>query len=98
MPQQALALTNSALFVDQSKSVARMLREEVGGSGFVVAAFEHVLSRRPTAEEEAQCRKFMEQQMEFYREVKPPVDRPERRAGESLIRVLFNHGDFVTIR
>ena len=94
MPQQALALTNSKLFIEESRVVARNLREEVGEKGFVAAAFEHVLSRRPTAAEEKRCRDFLKKQTELFR----GEEHPERRAEEGLIRVLFNHNDFVTIR
>jgi len=98
VPQQALALTNSELFVELSRVVAQNLREEVGETGFVTAAFEHVLSRPPTGAEAARCREFLEQQVELYRREEPAGQDPVRRAGESLVRVLFNHHDFVTIR
>jgi hypothetical protein len=48
---------------------------------FVTAAFEHVLSRPPTADELTSCRDFL-------------MDGSK----ESLVRVLLNHNDFVTVR
>jgi len=49
-----------------------------------------VLSRPASDEEVAACKSFWVQQL---REVKD-----EGRVRESLVRVLFNHNDFVTIR
>src|SRR5690606_1428063 len=78
---------------------------------FVVAAFERILSRAPSAAELAACRAFLRQQVELYREsaAKAPLaaaaqgavvasTEPQQRACESLVHVLFNHNDFVTIR
>ncbi len=98
VPQQALALTNSAFLVEQSRAVARILREGYAAGDFVTAAFEHVLSRPPTEAEAAKSRDFLERQAALYRREEPPDPDPERRAGESLVRVLFSHNDFVTIR
>jgi hypothetical protein len=78
-----------------------------------VAAFEQVLTRPPTAAEEATCLKFLEVQEQAARapvdvaaaskpvtapaEVPPSAD-PAMRARESLVHALLNHNDFVTIR
>ena len=118
VPQQALALTNSAIALSQARLLARRLTREVGelndpltAAAFVTAAFERVLTRVPSCDELAACRRFLvrhqqllekqEQLSEF-----PPDDqvrvapdnRPHLRARENLVHVLFNHNDFVTIR
>jgi len=66
----------------------------------VVAAFEQVLTRRPTEGETATCLEFLTQQTELYRTagVKTAPADHALRARASLVRALFNHNDFVTIR
>jgi Protein of unknown function (DUF1553)/Protein of unknown function (DUF1549) len=114
VPQQALALTNSRLLLDQSRLLARRLVPESAAGkhddgAFVVAAFEQVLSRGPSAEELALCRAFLARQADLYRKGapagprtaesgEPPATSPGLRARESLVRTLFNHHDFLTIR
>jgi hypothetical protein len=109
-PQQALALTNSKLALNMSRLLARKLwREAVGrDAAFVVAGFEQVLSRPPSAAEKALCLEFLGKQTALFRKAsaKPVTNRglvapaadPGMRARESLIRALFNHNDFVMIR
>ncbi len=94
LPQQALAMANSRLVIEESRVLARRLREEAGGSrtAFVEAAFEHLLSRRPSGAEAARCEEFLERQERLH------AEDPSLRAAESLVRVLFNHHEFVTIR
>jgi len=76
---------------------------------FIRMAFEQVLTRAPSARELSACREFLRRQEELYRRgkvqsMKPagsgviPAADPALRARESLVRVLFNHDDFVTIR
>ncbi|MBO12268.1 MAG: hypothetical protein CMJ68_16080 [Planctomycetaceae bacterium] len=89
VPQQALALSNSELMhaasAETSRRIAGESREE-----FIRNAFVHVLSRAATDIEVTACREFWDKQMQ---ELKDDV-----RVRESLVRVLFNHNDFVTIR
>lgn len=59
LPQQALVLTNSKLVHDHSAALARQIGAEA--PDFITAAFEHVLSRPPTADERASCRDFLNQ-------------------------------------
>jgi len=68
------------------------------------AAFETVLSRRPTREEGVACRRFLQTQAGLY-EKGPPLSfgsgpKPEvkERPLVGLIHALFNHNDFVTFR
>jgi hypothetical protein len=71
-----------------ARRLAGTLSDRVGSSdasGFVTAAFERVLSRPPTDAERAECLRYL-----------GPGANPRRR--ESLVHVLLNHHDFVTIR
>jgi hypothetical protein len=79
LPQQALVLTNSKLVHDHSAALVGQIGAEA--PDFIIAAFEHVLSRQPSAVELGSCRDFLEQ-----------------GSKESLVRVLLNHNDFVTVR
>jgi hypothetical protein len=109
VPQQALALCNSALALSQSRLLARRLTES--GGDFIRAAFEQVLGRPPTAEERRRCERFLSEQTILLQApgrltpfpatpdaVTPPAADPAARAREDLVHVLFNHNDFVTIR
>ncbi|MEX0704292.1 MAG: DUF1549 and DUF1553 domain-containing protein [Planctomycetales bacterium] len=109
IPQQALALSNSDFAIKQSRLLARALDEHIGSESpaFVAAAFEQVLARPPTEEEAAVCLAFLAEQSQLYRppakptaavDEKLPASDPQLRARENLVRILFNHHDFVTIR
>lgn len=94
VPQQALALTNSDLMVHQARKVAERLAPHTDPRAFVEAAFETVLCRQATQEELTLCLEFLDRQAAVY----PEGAGRRERARESLIRVLFNHNDFVTVR
>jgi hypothetical protein len=114
VPQQALALANSALVQAQSRLLARRIMAEIGGTApgeFVRIAFEYVLGRLPTAEEGSMCEQFLAEQQARLGEPKhlaqfspgtaasvPPAPDPRLRAKEGLVQVLLNHHEFVTIR
>ncbi len=116
VPQQALALSNSPLSFSEARLLARNISPNSGTSNsgeyeFVVAAFQRVLSRPPSAEELAESVGFVREQCELFRspekltafragasgEVPPSADAI-LRARESLVHALFNHNDFVTVR
>lgn len=106
VPQQALAMTNSELSLKQSQILAEKLSEKITTTDeneFVTAAYEQLLTRLPTDEEQTLCQDFLRQQQQLYRESTggQTTDSAEsdfsRRARASLIRVLFSHNDFVTI-
>jgi hypothetical protein len=110
MPQQALALANSSLSWAEARTLAGELAKSSGDS-FVTAAFEQVLCRPPTDEERGTCETFLKDQATRLSEPAklsafaagdnasvPPSPDPRQRARESLIHVLLNHNDFVTIR
>jgi hypothetical protein len=118
VPQQALAMANSALVLAQSRLLARSLSKEVGAkptpaanSAFVKAGFECVLGRLPTIPEQTACEDFLKSQAALLADKKKltpfnagppgvvqPAADPHQRARESLIHVLMNHHEFVTIR
>ena len=89
MPQQALALSNSQLIHVASAETVKQIAAE-GPEAFIRAAFLHLLSRAATTRELATCLTFWEQQEQEL--------KSEDQVRESLVRVLFNHNDFVTIR
>ena len=57
---------------------------------FIVGSFMSVLSRPPLQREVAAAARFLAKQRDLVGD--------EQKVRESLIRVLFNHNDFVTIR
>ena len=71
VPQQALALMNSGLTLDQARVVAERLSARLGTAepagadpagaeiGFIASAFETILNRQPTEEEKDLCVKFL---------------------------------------
>jgi hypothetical protein len=110
VPQQALALANSPLVQTQSRVLARKLSlANADEAAFVTVAFETLLSRLPTSDEREACVQFLREQADLYasRKLTPtggapsdaaPSVEPKSRARESLIHVLMNHNDFVTVR
>jgi hypothetical protein len=73
VPQQALALTNSKLSLNQSRLLAQSMTHHLGavessGEQFIAEAFERILSRSPSDEERRTCRDFLESQREIYRD------------------------------
>src|SRR5207253_6801265 len=62
IPQQALALHNSALALNLSRELAKQLAKTSDPAAFVAAAFERVLGRSPTAEEAKRCEAFLRDQ------------------------------------
>ncbi len=83
VPQQALAMLNSAIALDGADVLAKKLSEkETEPAAFVAAAFETVLTRGPSEREREECATFL--------------SAGGGRA--NLIHVLLNHHEFVTIR
>jgi hypothetical protein len=108
VPQQALALANGSLSLAMSRLIAAQLPT---GPTFVQAAFERILGRDPTPEEEKASTAYLKEQAALYADpsklhafqtgseaaVKASTD-PAQRARESVVHVLLNHNDFVTLR
>jgi hypothetical protein len=78
---------------------------------YVARAFERVLGRAPTAEESEECVRYLAAGARRLADRSrltpfptgpdptiPPASDPAHRARESLVHVLLNHHDFVTIR
>jgi len=108
VPQQALALSNSALSFDMARVLAGELHS--AARDFVRTAFERVLGRSPSADERRprsntcsrrlSCTQFRRPAALRYgarARVQPAADSAQR-ARESLVHVLLNHNDFVTVR
>jgi hypothetical protein len=113
VPQQALALANSELTVREARRLARRL--PVGRppdpAAYVRSAFEQVLSRPPTSDEEQACTEFLAQRGTLYEQnagdygpttadaadLSKPAAEAGTRARENLVHVLLNHHDFVSI-
>jgi len=116
LPQQALALANSDISLNGSRRVAKQLSELAAKSShtnraFVQFAFEQILNRDPSAEEQIECEMFLAKQADLLRKpaeltplaggppaTVPPSADPVQRARENLALVLYNHNDFITIR
>ncbi len=91
VPQQALALANSEITLNEAKSLAKKLSAETSDDdeAFARRAFERVLARHPKREELNLCHDFLH----------GGAGRVSKeRARENLVCVLFNHNDFVTVR
>jgi hypothetical protein len=112
MPQQSLAVLNNPLTLVGSRTLARKLDLAFSGDDeFIVAAFETVLTRKPSDDERRTCRSFLVKQQDLYAsaiatnplptktglEVAPSSDHGIR-SRETLVQTLFGHSDFVTLR
>jgi len=84
-PHQALALANSQLTHDQSVALEKRLAKDA--DRFIGELFVHILCREPTASERAVCVQFLQRS-----------SADTLRARIRLVKVLFNHNDFVTVR
>ncbi len=110
VPHQALGLLNGPMVIEQSRLLAGTLAKE-NDDAFLLAAFETVLGRKPTADEVTLCREFLNEQAARLSDPAkltsvpggpasrtPPATDPAQRARENLVHVLFNHNEFVTVR
>lgn len=90
LPQQSLALSNSAFVDAQSRNAADRVWGKVGGQDgaverFAAEIFESILNRTGTPEELKIAREFL-------------GEGSDGKVRASFVRALFNHNDFVTIR
>jgi hypothetical protein len=92
LPQQALALANSALALREAKVLAGKLVKELmfpdNAPEFVAKAWNRTLGRSPKPEEMRMALSFLAD--------RPGGDQGLQRRYENLILVLFNHHEFVT--
>lgn len=112
VPQQALALANSPLAIDQSRTTAARLSAEASDDpAFVTEAYAAILGREPSDSERSACESFLTHQATLLADSEklspspgaakttvPPATDANLRARENLVHVLFNHNDFVTVR
>ena len=102
LPQQGLALSNSELVHAASAKLAADLRaglpegDRDDRRAFVSAAFAQLLGRGATESEMTTCLEWLGEECRGSTGHPEPVEPEVRRAG--LVRVLFNHNDFVAIR
>ena len=96
-PQQALALANSELALNQARALAKDLAAKAGSDSdaFIRAAYRRVLTREPHTGELAACREFLKKAESTDAKSAPAASQ---RARENLALVLLNHNDFVTAR
>ena len=99
VPQQALALENSPLAMTMSEKIYKRIATatpNVSDSEFIQAAFLTVLSVTPTDPE----LQLVLQSLELLKNAAKLKNRPnpDQSARVSIIHVLLNHNDFVTIR
>lgn len=100
VPQQALALANSSLAQEASAAIASRLMAQLGPqanpSSFIDRAFELLIGRHATDEEQKLCQSFLtEQEKRSQATVSATV---AQKAQSSLVLVLLNHHEFVTVR
>jgi hypothetical protein len=99
VPQQALALVNNEMLLDLSRELAdRLWAALVDDPGdrneaFLTAAFEQVLTRRPSPRERELTRAFLAKQAAVLAREGDAVGRARR----DLVHALFSHNDFITI-
>ena len=95
-PQQALALANSELAINQARALAKDLAAKSGddNDAFIRTAYLRTISRPPRPDEMTACREFLKKAMSV--DAKPAST--SQRARENLALVLLNHNDFVTVR
>jgi len=99
VPQQALALSNSALALRSADRIATQLEAQLAGAArrdFVRAAFETVLASTPTPPEQAACERALARLTALLRGQRVP--NAAHRARADLVHALLNHNDFITIR
>ena len=89
VPQQALALTNSELVHQLSGLVTTSIQSQLSAASpdadFIRLAYSRILSRPPSTLELKECAEFL-------------LGQPRDIARPGLIRALFNHNDFQSIR
>ena len=105
VPQQALAMSNSALVLGAAEPIARRLGQRLAAVGdfnddraFIRLAFTVLLGAEPSAPEIAASLRALESWRSLPEARRPlegdPIDWPRGQ----LVWVLLNHNDFVTLR
>jgi hypothetical protein len=97
MPQQALALGNSELAIEQARLLAATLIQRDGETldPLIRRAFQKLLARPPTPSEMNECLRFLQPARHANSgDAKPAF----QRMIENFVLVLLNHNEFVTVR
>jgi hypothetical protein len=103
VPQQALALSNSAMVLSRAGEIAAVIDKEIGSGrntrdAFVNCAFERILGRTATDSERDECATSLARLADSFASEGKNASSPEARARSALVHVLLNHNDFVSIR
>ncbi len=96
VPHQALAMVNSNLTHALSEELAKKTSVE-NDSDFIERAFETILCRSSSSKEHEACLRFLSREVAAQTDDSTIKTAPSLRARQSLIHVLMNHNDFVTI-
>mgnify|MGYP002379557944 CR=1 FL=1 len=99
VPQQALALSNSAISLDMAEKIAERLHAGHPGADrgvFVETAFQQILTRPSDAAEREACLDFWEAAAAL--EAVRQAPDPEAAIRSRFVHALLNHNDFVTVR
>jgi len=99
VPQQALALENSALATEMAGKITERLAKshpDAADSDFIRTAFVAVLSVEPKSDELAAMSEILGRMNELSRAGHRP--NPEALARTNFVQTLLNHNDFITIR
>jgi len=94
VPQQALALANSALSFDAAAKIAAKLtvaHPDATQDEFIHLAFSTLLARQANVEEAAGCKAFCES-------MRKQFQADDAKIRSRLVHALLNHNDFVSIR
>ena len=94
VPQQALALANSALALESASAIASRIEASASDEAFVEEAFTRILARPAAAEEVQECMRFLAD----FEALGGAGDKRKERARIQLVHALLNHNDFITIR
>ena len=87
-PQQALAMANSELAVQQSRLLARRLHEQIGDAtesgnrAYIQAAFEQILTRSPGSDEYQVSLDFLAQQVTFFQKAESTFEEVDQQSKE----------------
>lgn len=111
MANSTLTLAQSRILARKLSTKLAGAASDQSPALFIAAAFQQILCREATESERAACAEFLISQAARFADAKSltlfeagpqatvaPADDPQQRARESLVHVLLNHNDFVTIR
>jgi mono/diheme cytochrome c family protein len=99
VPQQALALENSAFANEMAGKIAGRIavaQPDASDADFIRTAFITILSVEPTADEQATLNELLQRMTELAKVRKRT--NPATAARTSVVHTILNHNDFITIR